>query len=127
MPSAEGMPLRPSQVNRCRRSQPHASPCAYRSIASELATARVAALRGDNTQAVRALDNAMTVERVAEGQPLEGPSAWRRYIFSLRAGTQRANGDQAAARTNAQAAIEQFESTVPADHRWRADALALLR
>ena len=96
-------------------------------LRSELATARVAALRGDNIEAVRALDNATTVERVAEGKQLEGPSAWRGYIFGLRASTQRANGDHAAARTSAQAAIEQFESTVPADHRWRADALALLR
>ena len=97
-------------------------------LRSELATARVAALSGDNIEAVRALDNATAVERMAEGkQRLEGPSAWRGYIFSLRAGTQRASGDQAAARTSAQAAMEQFESTVPADHRWRADALALLR
>ena len=88
-------------------------------LRSELAAARVAALGGDNEKAVRALDNAATVERVAEGQPLEGPSAWRGYIFSLRAGTQQASGDQAAARTSAQAAIEQFESTLPADHRWR--------
>jgi hypothetical protein len=97
-------------------------------LRSELASARVAALRGDNEKAVRALDNATTVERASEGnQRLEGPSAWRGYIFGLRAGLQRVGGDAAAARASAQAAIEQFESTVPAGHRWRADAQALLR
>ncbi len=97
-------------------------------LRSELAAARVAALRGDNEKAVRALDNATTIERVAEGKlRLEGASAWRGYIFGLRAGLQRVGGDEAAARTSAQAAIEQFESTLPASHLWRADAQALLR
>ncbi len=59
-------------------------------LRSELASARVAALRGDNERAIRALDNATTVERASEGnQRLEGPSAWRGYIFGLRAGLQR--------------------------------------
>lgn len=97
-------------------------------LRSELAAARVAALRGDNEKAARALDSAATVERMADGrQRLEGPSAWRGYIFGLRAGLQHLAGDEAAARTSAQAAIEQFESTLPADHRWRAEAQALLR
>ncbi len=89
-------------------------------LRSELASARVAALRHDNESALSALDNAATVERIADGkQRLEGPSAWRGYILGLRAGVQHESGDQTAARTSAQAAIEQFESTLPLDHRWR--------
>ena len=97
-------------------------------LRSELAAARVAALRNDGESAYHALDNAAAVERMADGkQRLEGPSAWRGHIFGLRAGLQQASGDKSAARTSAQAAIEQFDSTVPADHRWRADAQALVR
>ena len=95
-------------------------------LSEELASAPVAVLRGDNEKAVRALDNATTVERVSEGnQRLEGPSAWRGYIFGLRAGLQRGAGDETAARASAQAAIEQFESTLPANHRWRTDVQAM--
>ena len=97
-------------------------------LRSELAAARVAALGNDSESAYRALDNAAAVERVADGkQRLDGPSAWRGHIFGLRAGLQQASGDKSAARTSAQAAIEQFDSTVPADHRWRADVQAIVR
>ncbi len=97
-------------------------------LRSELAAVQVAGLRGDSEKAVRALDNAATIERVTEGrEPVEGPSAWRGYIFTLRAGLQRASGDESAMRTSAQAATEQFASTVPANHRWRAEAQTLLR
>jgi hypothetical protein len=97
-------------------------------LRSELAAARVAVLEGDLDKAVRALDSAANVERMSEGtQRLEGASAWRGHILGLRAGLQRAKGDGAGARASAQAAIEQFESTLPAGHRWRADAQALLR
>jgi eukaryotic-like serine/threonine-protein kinase len=97
-------------------------------LRSELAAVQVAALRGDSEKALRALDNAATIERVTDGsERVEGPSAWRGYIFTLRAGLQRTSGDESAMRTSAQAAIEQFASTVPADHPWRAEAQALLR
>ena len=97
-------------------------------LRSDLATARVAALRSDTKESLRALDDAANIERMNEGSArVEGPSAWRGYIFLLRAGVQQASGDDSGMRTTAQAAMEQFASTVPTNHRWRAEALALLR
>jgi hypothetical protein len=98
----------------------------YEVFRGEVTVAQVAMAAGDLAGANAALDRAAAAERVSLGdQRVEGPSAWRGEILLQRALLQRQSGNPAGARDAARQALVEMETTVPADHPWRARAKAL--